>query len=381
VKLLDFGVAGLTHDPRYTVTRRGRPLPRHSAYLSPEQVAGMPADARSDVFALGTVLWEMLTSRRLFAGDNERKTLANVTRAEIPAPSRVVGGIPAELDRVVLAALSRDRARRYRDAGKLAGDLEEIMGALPSRHDDLTALLERVWGSPRDTGPVRTLVGDASALRPPPPPPSRPAMTRVPTPPRAVVEVRPPPEREPTRLMNDSTLAALLGREPPPRPRPRSWVRWLIDPRALVLGAAGLIAGVIISAATLDREARPPDPTGTAEVRTGDPSGTAERPASPPPSPVASPVASPPPAPVAPPPAVTLPPPPLSPCESPDAGIPCRGTPVAPPPAAPAKAPEARGSRPERRAPRGRPSPSEPPRRPDSGRGALDDRRPNPFGE
>lgn len=369
VKLLDFGVTAVTHDPRYTLTRRGRPLPRHAAYLSPEQVAGKGADKRSDVFSLGVVLWEMLTGRRLFAGKNDRDTRANVMRAEILPPSRLAAEIPPALDRVVLAALVRDVGRRYRGAEALARDLEEVIRTVPSRHGDLTALLERVWGTPRDTGPVKTLAAQTNPLAAPPPPPSRPDLSRTTTPrPHAAVE----PERladagrEPTtRLMGDTTLAALLGREP--RRRVGSWWRSLGDPRALLIGGAGLVVGLTIAAAVLSRETPLVEP-----VR---PPISIERAAAP--------------AVAARPPAVVSTPVPRPSCDSPDAGPPCLGPVVEPPPAVEPRTAEPRAQRPGHRSPKGASqgqAPAEqsaiPPLRPlTPARGGLDDRRPNPFDE
>jgi serine/threonine-protein kinase len=356
VKLLDFGMASLVRDPRYTVTRRGRPLPRPTAYLSPEQVAGLGADARSDVFSLGIVLWEMLTGQRLFAADSDRKTLANVTRAEIPPPSRIAPNIPPELDRLVLAALVRDTSRRYPSAERFMRDLEELMEVLPGRHGDLTALLERVWGSPRDTGPVRTLAGAGSPPLPlrRTPAPSRPEIAgALPVAP-AGPGGRPDAGREPTtRLMGDTTLAALLGREP--RRRSHSWRGLLGDPRALSLGAAGLVLGLVTSAAVLTRGSRAPSAPGVSDQGRPAPAPLAARP------PVV----------------VPTPPAPGS-CDSPDAGPPCVGVPGAV--GAPeGRAVEARGGRPSGpRAARGRApiAPIAPARA-----GAPLDRRPNPFEE
>jgi serine/threonine protein kinase len=337
VKLLDFGVWPVI-DGRAPaeVKRQGKAIPLNAPYLSPEQVLGQPIDERSDLFSLGVVLWEMLTGRLLFAGKSERQTLANVTRAEIKPPSMFAPDIPPSLDELVLAALSRDPARRYRAASLLARDLEEMSLALPSRHGDLMALLDRLGGSPRDTGSHKTLVGDAAN------PPSRPSKAVVlPTHPlQPVTPPRIPSDRTPTtRMMGDTTLAAILAREP--RRRTSLRARLVADPKSLLVITGSLVAGLLITAALLTGRSKPvAHPTETTL-----PTVTAPSVSRPPPVMAATPPA-----------------PPSSPCASPDAGPPCwTGSPdhAAPPPRV--------------TAPRPRRRPSEP------ARPSLGDHRPNPF--
>src|SRR5258708_37177423 len=90
VKLLDFGLAKLldTFDPDITRTVEGAVMGTFS-YMSPEQVQGMPADARSDIFAFGAILYEMLAGHRAFSGSSARMIAAAVVRDE-PAPLRRV---------------------------------------------------------------------------------------------------------------------------------------------------------------------------------------------------------------------------------------------------------------------------------------------------
>jgi eukaryotic-like serine/threonine-protein kinase len=145
VKLLDFGIARITSELRQAVTQ-GRGLRGKCPYLAPEQITGGLVDGRSDIFALGVVLWEMLTGQRLFDGDTDLATIDSVLSRVIPPPSAVTGDVPPALDGIVMAALARDPDRRYRSADAVAADLDEVMRALPSRHDDITALLERLFG-------------------------------------------------------------------------------------------------------------------------------------------------------------------------------------------------------------------------------------------
>ncbi len=93
VKLLDFGVAKAAAHIRDERTRTGT-IKGKINYLSPEQADGLAADRRSDVFALGIVLYECLTLKRLFRGDNDLATLRLVRRCEVPPPSQLRAGVP-----------------------------------------------------------------------------------------------------------------------------------------------------------------------------------------------------------------------------------------------------------------------------------------------
>ena len=112
VKILDFGIAQATNFARQVETGGGR-VKGKLAYLSPEQVRLEELDARSDVFALGVVLWEMLTGQRLFAGENEFITMRVVTQTVPPPPSSKRPGVPPALDAIVARALEREREQRY----------------------------------------------------------------------------------------------------------------------------------------------------------------------------------------------------------------------------------------------------------------------------
>ncbi|MBM4354256.1 MAG: serine/threonine protein kinase, partial [Deltaproteobacteria bacterium] len=110
VKLVDFGIARAVK--RQAVTFAGTVKGKY-AYMSPEQVSGQPVDHRSDIFSLGTVLWEMLTLRRLFAGENEGETIARLLKTRVPAPHQVNPEVPERLSPFVLTALARNRSERF----------------------------------------------------------------------------------------------------------------------------------------------------------------------------------------------------------------------------------------------------------------------------
>src|SRR5690606_40023708 len=94
-KVVDFGIAKASN--RATRTATGT-LKGKVQFMVPEQIEGLPLDHRCDQFALGVVLWELLTDERLFAGSNEIETLKNVLHAPIRAPISLVPGLPPELD-------------------------------------------------------------------------------------------------------------------------------------------------------------------------------------------------------------------------------------------------------------------------------------------
>lgn len=130
VKLLDFGVA--KHVGQTVLTRTGTTLGT-VAYMAPEQITGRGADARSDVWALGVVLYEMLARQRPFNGDNELALMRAIT-TESPAPlSSIRGDVPAALDAVVERALQKDPARRYASARELVSDVEALRMPTGSR--------------------------------------------------------------------------------------------------------------------------------------------------------------------------------------------------------------------------------------------------------
>ncbi len=123
VKLLDFGVAKAAR--RRTETLAGT-LKGKIAYMSPEQCRGEEVDRRSDVFALGILLYELTTGLRLYSRRSELAMLQEIVGRDAPRPSSRIPGYPQALERIVVRALRRDAGERYQTAEELALDLEQL---------------------------------------------------------------------------------------------------------------------------------------------------------------------------------------------------------------------------------------------------------------
>lgn len=123
VKIVDFGIAKATSAQTATIagTLKGK-IP----YMSPEQCRGEPVDRRSDIFSIGTLLWELTTGTRLFTGENEFATINRVAAGTVPLPTSVRPDYPPELEAIVMRALTADREHRYASALDLQIDLEDF---------------------------------------------------------------------------------------------------------------------------------------------------------------------------------------------------------------------------------------------------------------
>jgi hypothetical protein len=124
VRVIDFGIAKA--DDKQSRTRAGT-LKGKFAYMSPEQIRGLRLDGRADTFALGVVLYELLTGERGFSAESEFSLLEKVRNVEIKPPTMVNRDIPPDLERIVFKALAKDRDDRYQDAADLAEDLQRFL--------------------------------------------------------------------------------------------------------------------------------------------------------------------------------------------------------------------------------------------------------------
>jgi serine/threonine-protein kinase len=145
VKILDFGIA-MSHG-RMTRTETGE-LKGKLGYMSPEHAGAKPLDRRSDVFALGIVLYELLVGRRLFQRPTPLATLKAISSEPVIPPSRIAAGCPPSLERICLRALSRDVDERYPSAFDMRREIiaairELSTDALPEER--LAALMHEVF--------------------------------------------------------------------------------------------------------------------------------------------------------------------------------------------------------------------------------------------
>jgi serine/threonine-protein kinase len=126
VKIIDFGLAKAVD--RLTTTMAGV-VKGKLAYMAPEQVAGPDVDRRTDIFALGTTLWELTVGARLFKGANDVETMNNVREARVFDPRSVLPAYPPSLAAILMRALAKDRDARYSTAADLAKDLDAFVMA------------------------------------------------------------------------------------------------------------------------------------------------------------------------------------------------------------------------------------------------------------
>jgi eukaryotic-like serine/threonine-protein kinase len=139
-QLIDFGVAKAAG--RVQSTKNGA-LKGKPSYMSPEQIRGEKLDRRTDIYAAGTVLWEVLVGRRLFTG-RDADIIHNVISGKVWAPTAIVPDLPAQLDAIVMKALQGDARRRFSTALEMADFLESALAPATSR--DVARWMERLAG-------------------------------------------------------------------------------------------------------------------------------------------------------------------------------------------------------------------------------------------
>ena len=159
VKVLDFGLAKLTEQARHGEYAHPSPAPPTETglvmgtprYMSPEQARGRQVDARSDVWSLGVVLYEMLAGARPFEGETSQDVLASILKDEPPA---LPADVPAELRTVVECALRKDAGERYPSAASMLEELRAALRALGQPHGGVP--VERAAGTDAASGPRGT---------------------------------------------------------------------------------------------------------------------------------------------------------------------------------------------------------------------------------
>jgi len=138
VKVLDFGLAKLVEqtpldaeaETRMQVQTQAGMIVGTVAYMSPEQARGQEVDARSDIWSLGCLLYEMLTRQQPFRGDTTTDVLANIIHREPPSILIRCPDAPAELERIIIRAVCKNKAERYQTVNELLADLKQLQKRL-----------------------------------------------------------------------------------------------------------------------------------------------------------------------------------------------------------------------------------------------------------
>jgi Tol biopolymer transport system component/predicted Ser/Thr protein kinase len=175
VKILDFGLAKLTQPqsssssgdaPTVQVATETGLIMGTAGYMSPEQVRGKPADHRSDIFAFGAILYEMISGKRAFHGETAADTMSAILKEEPPELSETARNVPPGLERIVRHCLEKHPTQRFQSAGDLAFDLEALTEISASTKSGAQAAVQQVRsaGSRRRLAAVAGLIVLAGAL-------------------------------------------------------------------------------------------------------------------------------------------------------------------------------------------------------------------------
>jgi len=149
VKVLDFGIAKAEERATKTV---GGTIKGKYGYMSPEQCKGKTIDRRSDIFALGIVLYELTTLRRAFKGNDDFETMKRIVAGDVVLPSIAVPGYPRELEAIVLTAMANDSAARFQTAQELieALDAFAVRAKLTGSNTAMGRFMTQLFGSKKE---------------------------------------------------------------------------------------------------------------------------------------------------------------------------------------------------------------------------------------
>ena len=171
VKVLDFGLAKRVDESVEGGETRPGTILGTPAYMSPEQALGQPVDPRSDLFSLGAVLYEMVTGRQPFRGDNFADVVNNIVHAQPEAMARFNYDVPQELERITRKCLAKNPEERYQTVRDLLVDLRNLRreidvdsGAPGAAHPSDVTTVARVRVSPRSC-PAEIALPDPDILR------------------------------------------------------------------------------------------------------------------------------------------------------------------------------------------------------------------------
>ena len=155
VKILDFGLAklimpessgGADAPTLHAVTEPGL-IMGTVGYMSPEQVRGQTADQRSDIFAFGAILYEMISGKRAFHGETSADTMSAILKEEVPELSETARNVPPGLERIVRHCLEKNASQRFHSAGDLAFDLEALTEISATSKSGAQAAVQEVRGA------------------------------------------------------------------------------------------------------------------------------------------------------------------------------------------------------------------------------------------
>ncbi|GAA3734285.1 Stk1 family PASTA domain-containing Ser/Thr kinase [Spinactinospora alkalitolerans] len=136
VKVVDFGLARVVEATQQNLTKTGT-LMGTAAYLAPEQISRSVSDARTDVYAAGIMLYELLTGRQPHTGESPIAIAYQHVNEDVPRPSRTVPGVPQEIDSLVTRATERDPRYRPGDAGQFLTSVFAVYQAMPETGPDM----------------------------------------------------------------------------------------------------------------------------------------------------------------------------------------------------------------------------------------------------
>ena len=159
VKIVDFGLAKANSQ-----LERSEPgiIKGKFSYLSPEAAMAQEVDARTDVFAVGIILWEALAGQRLFLGDTDFQTVKKVQTAAVPSISKINRKVPPELEQIIDRALAREPTQRYQTARSLGMDLSKFLFkfAVPVSTFDIGTLVQGAMKERQRSRPAQTSIID-----------------------------------------------------------------------------------------------------------------------------------------------------------------------------------------------------------------------------
>jgi serine/threonine-protein kinase len=159
VKIVDFGLAKANSQ-----LEKSEPgiIKGKFSYLSPEAAMAQEVDARTDVFAVGIILWELLAGQRLFLGDTDFQTVKKVQASVVPPISQINRRVPPELERIIQRALARDPTQRFQTARALGVELSRFLFtfAVPVSTFDIGLLVQGAMKERQRYRPTQTSIID-----------------------------------------------------------------------------------------------------------------------------------------------------------------------------------------------------------------------------